>query len=60
MKKYSGSSRKDIDYALPADIIEEFELARYGAHGSSYGYIMGRVKELGILADKMVVLALGG
>lgn len=52
-------SRKDVDYALPTEIIEEFELARYGAHGLSYGYIMGRVKDLGILADKMVVCHLG-
>ncbi|MBR2708877.1 hypothetical protein IKE98_00910 [Candidatus Saccharibacteria bacterium] len=52
-------SRRDNDYALPAEVVEEFELARYGAHGSSYGFIIGRVKELGILADKMIVCHLG-
>ena len=52
-------SRRDVDYALPAEIIKEFELARYGAHGSSYGYIMGRVKELNLLEKKMVVCHLG-
>lgn len=52
-------SRRDVDYALPAEVVEEFELARYGAHGSSYGYIIGKVKELGILADKMIVCHLG-
>ncbi|MBO4812784.1 hypothetical protein J5491_01415 [Candidatus Saccharibacteria bacterium] len=52
-------SRRDNDYALPAEVVEEFELARYGAHGSSYGFIIGKVKELGILADKMIVCHLG-
>ena len=52
-------SRRDVDYALPAEIIKEFELARYGAHGSSYGYVIGRVKELGLMAKKMVICHLG-
>lgn len=52
-------SRRDVDYALPKEIIEEFDLARYGAHGSSYGYIMDRVKELGLLEKKMIVCHLG-
>ena len=52
-------SRKDSDYALPAEIIEEFDLGRWGAHGSSYGYVMGKVKELGILEKKMVICHLG-
>lgn len=52
-------SRRDVDYALPAEIVEEFDLGRWGAHGSSYGYVMGRVKELGLLAPKMVVCHLG-
>ncbi|MBQ3348383.1 hypothetical protein IJG90_02600 [Candidatus Saccharibacteria bacterium] len=52
-------SRKDALYALPKEIIEEFDLGRWGAHGSSYGYVMGRVKELGILEKKMVVCHLG-
>lgn len=52
-------SRKDVDYALPSEIVDEFELARYGAHGSSYGYIIGKVKELGILEKKMIVCHLG-
>ena len=52
-------SRRDVEYALPAEIIEEFELARYGAHGSSDGYIIGKVNELGILEPKMVVCHLG-
>lgn len=52
-------TRKDADYALPTDIIEEFDLGRWGAHGSSYGYIRGRVKQMGIEAAKMVVCHLG-
>ncbi len=52
-------SRKDVEYALPKDIIKEFDLGRYGAHGSSYGYIIGKVKELGILEKKMIVCHLG-
>ena len=52
-------SRRDTRYALPKEIIEEYELARYGAHGSSYGYIINKVKELGILEKKMVVCHLG-
>ncbi|MBR2725567.1 hypothetical protein IKE97_02950 [Candidatus Saccharibacteria bacterium] len=53
------SSRRDVDYALPEEVINEFELARYGAHGSSYGYIIGRVKELGLLEKRMIVCHLG-
>lgn len=52
-------SRKDFDYALPAEVVTEFDLGRFGAHGSSYGYIMGRVKELGLLEKKMIVCHLG-
>ncbi len=52
-------SRKDAEYALPREIIEEFDLGRFGAHGSSYGYVMGKIKELGILEKKMVVCHLG-
>ena len=52
-------SRKDVEYALPEEVVNEFELARYGAHGSSYGYIIGKVKELGILEKKMIVCHLG-
>ena len=52
-------SRKDASYALPKEIIQEFNLGRWGAHGASYGYIMGRIKELGILEKKMVVCHLG-
>lgn len=52
-------SRKDVKYALPSEIIEEFDLGRWGAHGASYGYMMGRLKELGILKKKMVVCHLG-
>ena len=52
-------SRRDFDYALPAEIIEEYDFGRWGAHGSSYGYVMDRVKELGILAKRMVVCHLG-
>ena len=52
-------SRKDAKYALPSEIIEEFDLGRWGAHGSSYGYVMGMIKELGILEKKMVVCHLG-
>ena len=52
-------SRKDAEYALPREIIDEFDLGRWGAHGSSYGYVMGKIKELGILEKKMVVCHLG-
>ena len=52
-------SRKDAEYALPREIIEEFDLGRFGAHGSSYGYVMGKIKELGILEKKMIVCHLG-
>ena len=52
-------SRKDTVYALPAELVEEFNLGRWGAHGSSYGYIIGKIKELGILEKKMIVCHLG-
>lgn len=52
-------SRKDTLYAMPAELIEEFNLGRWGAHGSSYGYVMGRVKELGLLSKRMVICHLG-
>ena len=52
-------SRKDALYALPKEVIEEFDLGRWGAHGSSYGYVMGRIKELGIQKKRMVVCHLG-
>ena len=52
-------SRRDAEYALPKEIIEEFDLGRWGAHGSSYGYVMGKIKELGILEKKMVICHLG-
>ena len=52
-------SRKDALYALPKEVIEEYDLGRWGAHGSSYGYVMGRVKELGIMEKKMVICHLG-
>lgn len=52
-------SRKDTEYALPREIIEEFDLGRWGAHGASYGYMMGRIPELGLLEKKMVVCHLG-
>ena len=52
-------SRRDTEYALPREIIEEFDLGRWGAHGASYGYMMGRIPELGLLEKKMVVCHLG-
>ena len=52
-------SRRDSLYALPTEVIREFDLGRWGAHGSSYGYVMGKIKELGILEKKMVVCHLG-
>ncbi len=52
-------SRRDVAYALPAEIVAEFDLARWGAHGSSYGYIMERILELGLLKEKMIVCHLG-
>ena len=52
-------SRKDTAYALPREVIEEFDLGRWGAHGASYGYMMGRIPELGLLKKKMVVCHLG-
>ena len=52
-------SRRDMAYALPAEIVDEFDLGRWGAHGASYGYMMGRIPELGILEKKMIVCHLG-
>ena len=52
-------SRKDTEYALPREIIDEFDLGRWGAHGASYGYMMSRIPELGLLEKKMVVCHLG-
>lgn len=53
------NSRKDTEYALPAEVVEEFDLGRWGAHGASYGYMMGRIPELGLLEKKMIVCHLG-
>ena len=55
----TAESRRDADYALPEAVVEEFDLGRWGAHGSSYGYVMGRVKELGLIEKKMIVCHLG-
>ena len=52
-------SRRDTEYALPAEIIQEFDLGRWGAHGASYGYMMGRIRELEILKKRMIVCHLG-
>ena len=52
-------TRKDADYALPKEVAEEFDLGRWGAHGASYGYMMGRIQELGLLEKKMIVCHLG-
>ena len=52
-------TRKDAKYALPKEIVEKYDLGRWGAHGSSYGFIRGRVKELGLEVPKMVVCHLG-
>lgn len=52
-------TRKDMKYALPKEIIEEFDLGRWGAHGSSYGFMRERIKELGYEAEKMIVCHLG-
>ena len=55
----SKDSRQDKSYALPAEVINEFDLGRWGAHGASYGYIMDEIRKLGILKKKMVVCHLG-
>ena len=52
-------SRKDTAYALPQEIMDEFDLGRWGAHGASYGYMMDRIPELGLLEKRMVVCHLG-
>lgn len=52
-------TRKDAKYALPKEIVEKYDLGRWGAHGSSYGFIRNRVKELGLEVPKMVVCHLG-
>lgn len=52
-------SRKDTAYALPQSIIKEFDLGRWGAHGSSYGFVIGKIKELGLLVPKVVICHLG-
>lgn len=55
----TAESRKDTMYALPEKIVEEFDLGRWGAHGASYGYMMGKISDLGLLKKKMVVCHLG-
>ena len=55
----TAESRRDTEYALPREIVEEFDLGRWGAHGASYGYMMGRIPELGLLEKKMIVCHLG-
>ena len=52
-------SRRDMTYALPEEILNEFDLGRWGAHGASYGYMMDRIPELGLLEKKMIVCHLG-
>ena len=54
-----GESRRDMEYALPKDVIEEFDLGRWGAHGAAYGYMMDRIPELGLMKKKMVICHLG-
>ena len=54
-----NESRRDLHYALPREINQKFDLARWGAHGASYGYIMERIRELDLLEDRMVVCHLG-
>lgn len=53
------ASRRDTEYALPRAVIEEFDLGRWGAHGASYGYLMDRIRELGLLKKRMVICHLG-
>lgn len=55
----TADSRRDTAYALPEEIVKEFDLGRWGAHGASYGYMMGRIPELGLLEKKMIVCHLG-
>lgn len=52
-------SRRDMDYALPSEVVTEFDLGRWGAHGASYGYLMDRIRELGLLKKRMVLCHLG-
>ena len=52
-------TRRDMAYALPSKVIDEFDLGRWGAHGASYGYIMERIVELGLLEKRMVICHLG-
>ena len=52
-------SRKDMKYALSKELVEEFNLGRWGAHGASYGYMMGKIPALGLLRKKMIVCHLG-
>lgn len=42
------TSRRDLDYALPKKVHElaGIDIRRYGAHGSSHGYIAQRMAEL--------------
>lgn len=53
------ATRRDTEYALPQEIIDKYELRRWGAHGSSYGFMRERVKELGIETPKMIICHLG-
>ena len=58
-ESFVKESRKDMKYALPKELVEEFNLGRWGAHGASYGYMMGKIPALGLLRKKMIVCHLG-
>lgn len=53
------SSRRDFVYALPKEYTKEAGIARYGAHGLSYGYIINKLKEINKLEPKTIVCHLG-
>ncbi len=47
-------------YALPRDIIEEFEIYRYGYHGISVSSIVAKMNEINALKENVIVCHLGG
>lgn len=52
-------SRRDYVYALPEELTKEDDIARYGAHGLSYGYIVNKLKSVDKLAPKTIICHLG-
>ncbi|HEY3110559.1 MAG TPA: acetate/propionate family kinase [Chloroflexota bacterium] len=46
-------------YALPTALAERWGIRRYGFHGTSCRYVVGRLGELGVAAGRLIVAHLG-